>query len=528
MKVTYSTNYNYFILRCVKKFPKQTYENLRFIEELTQPRNNKIIIPNTPINAGILQTLSGFRWSGKAIEKLYDTSDTMEEPEISGLNHKLFAFQEEGVKFFLSNKGRGVCCDEMGLGKTVQSLAWCAQQGKRVLVICPASVKYNWEKEIKFWLKKKKKTFILNGRKSEDIPTNVDYMIVNYDIVTHRGNDIIDFNPEVIILDEFHYIKENKTKRTKAIKLICENRDHILGLSGTPIKSRPIEFFNMLQLINPIMFPSWWKYAHKYCDAKHNKFGWDFTGASRVEELNLLLEGIMIRRLKKDVLKDLPNKIRTTVPIELTNKSEYDKAKKDFLTYTLKKHGIEKAKNASKAEGVVKKGVLRRLTIDGKMKGIISWLQDFLNDNINEKIILFTIHKKTISTLLKHFDKISVVIDGDTPTTERAKIVEKFQADKNVKMFIGNMMSAGTGITLTASSTVCFLEIDYIPNEFLQAEDRAHRIGQKDSVNVYYFLGRDSIDEEIMTDILDPKMNVFNQIIDGKKKADTFFKEMLK
>jgi len=852
MKVTYNRNEKHFILRCGEKFPKKVFDTLTYIKEINQPKDNKLIIPHTETNTDILKTLSGFNWSDLAFKKLYDIPVVIEEPKIKVLNHDLFAYQEEGVSFLNQNNGRGILCHEMGLGKTVMALAWCAQEKRRALVVCPASVKYNWEKEIKHWLKFNKKAFILNGRKSEDIPKNLDYMIINYDIIAFRGNDIVDFDPDVIILDECfpegtlintpkgkipieqikegdevynaigiglvrktisnhnkenllkihlnngksiictqnhpfftikgwirgknlqnadilldisnifdimecnsnlkdiimeeadegfktvrdrrmhkqskekpqevlwermcsnsqkdsldttndfgnaeaetqreptksrgflktyevkqsneesrsyqedkrtledsrtshkkttvkrrkwkrtslrsksavgstrtrmenrasnivgkktgrisnklqsryrksrikgldrsrwlvaqskrqkslrhkkgkeikgtrvdrieileprnseqstrstvynlevsrhpsyfaedilvhncHYIKESKTKRTKAVKLLCKGRDHIIGLSGTPIKSRPLEFFNMLSLINPIMFPSWWKYAQQYCDAKHNRFGWEFKGASNIEELNLLLIGIMIRRLKKDVLKDLPDKIRTTVPIELSNRAKYDRAKKDFLAYTLQEHGLNKAEKASNAEGVVKKGALRRLAIEGKMKGIIDWLKDFLEDNVDEKIILFTIHKQTIKDLMVHFSDVAVVIEGDTPAKERTKIVEKFQNNKKVKVFIGNMMSAGTGITLTASSTVCFLEIDYIPNEFLQAEDRAHRIGQKDSVNVYYFLGKDSIDEEIMIDILNPKMSVFNRVIDGKSESDTNIFETL-
>jgi len=527
MKVTYNRNEKHFILRCGEKFPKKVFDTLTYIKEINQPKDNKLIIPHTETNTDILKTLSGFNWSDLAFKKLYDIPVVIEEPKIKVLNHDLFAYQEEGVSFLDQNNGRGAICDEMGLGKTVQSLAWCARHTKRTLIVCPASVKYNWEKEINFWLVSNKKVFILNGRKSEEVPDDVDYMIVNYDIVAHRGNDIVDFNPEAIIIDEFHYVKESKTKRTKAVKLICGGRDHIIGLSGTPIKSRPLEFFNMLNLVNPVMFPSWWQYAQKYCDAKHNRFGWEFKGASNIEELNMILEGVMIRRLKKDVLKDLPDKIRSTVPIELSNRAKYDRAKKDFLAYTLQEHGLKKAEKASNAEGVVKKGALRRLAIEGKMKGIIDWLKDFLEDNVDEKIILFTIHKQTIKDLMVHFSDVAVVIEGDTPAKERTKIVEKFQNNKKVKVFIGNMMSAGTGITLTASSTVCFLEIDYIPNEFLQAEDRAHRIGQKDSVNVYYFLGKDSIDEEIMIDILNPKMSVFNRVIDGKSETDSNIFETL-
>ena len=527
MKVTYNIKKNCFILKSGKKFPQRTYQNIKFIENMKQVRTNKITIPHTETNIGILKTLSGFKWSDLAFQHLYIENKEKAEQNIKGLNHDLFAFQKKGVGFFFSNKGRGVCCDEMGLGKTIQSLAWCNQQDKLTLIVCPSSVKYNWEKEIKFWLKDNKKVFVVSGRKPEPIPEKVNYIIINYDILSHRYNELAKLAIEIIILDEFHYIKESSTKRTQAVKKLCKKKKHIIGLSGTPIKSRPVEFFNILHIINPIMFPSFWKFAHKYCGAKHNGFGWDFKGATKTEELNLLLKGTMIRRLKKDVIKDLPDKIRSIVPLEITNKAEYNKAKKDFLTYTLKKKGIEKAKSASKAETLVKKGVLKQLAIQGKMNGIIEWLVDFLDENSDDKIIVFAIHKKTIAELKSHFNKVAVVLDGSTTAKNRIEMVDKFQKDKKIRMFIGNLQSAGTGITLTASSTICFLEVDYLPNEYLQAEDRAHRIGQINCVNIYYFLGIDTIDEEIMIDILNPKMRIFNQIIDGKSQKDTNIFEAL-
>lgn len=527
MKITYSTNRNCFVLRTDKKFPEKTHNCLRLGEEIDKAKLNRINVPHTNTNTGILKTLSGFEWSDLAFQQIYNVIKEKAELKITGLNHDLFAFQEEGVRFFFSNNGRGVCCDEMGLGKTIQSLAWASQQNKLTLIICPSSVKYNWEKEIHFWLKQNKKVFIMNGRKAEVVPLGTNYIITNYDLLSHRYKEIIEYNPEIIILDEFHYIKDSSTQRTKAVKKICKNKKHIIGLSGTPIKSRPSEFFNMLHLVNPIMFPSFWKYAHKYCAAKHNGFGWDFKGASRMAELNEVLEGIMVRRLKKDVMKDLPDKIRSNVPIEITNRTEYDYCRDNFIAYMEATHGEEKAKSAGKAETLVQKGYLKRLAIDGKMKGIMEWLVDFLDENPDEKIILFATHKKVVAELKAHFNKICVVIDGSTEAKKRTEIVEEFQTNDKIRMFIGNLQSAGIGITLTASSTVCMLEIDYLPNEYLQAEDRAHRIGQKDCVNIYYFLGINTIDEEIMIEILNPKMSVFNQIIDGKSKKDVNMFETL-
>jgi len=530
MKVTFNRKKNEFILKTKTVFPEFVYNNIAFVKQIKQIRKNKITIPKTENNTEILKTLTGFEWSDLAFNSLYSVVKTNNIKQSNSLNHDLFAFQEEGVAFFFTNKGRGVCCDEMGLGKTIQTLAWCAEQKNKLkIIICPSSVKYNWEKEINYWLKNEKNVFIMNGRKPETIPYGTNYIIINYDILLHRYEEILKVNPNIIVIDEFHYIKKNTTKRTKIVKIICKGRNHIIGLSGTPITSRPLEFFNMLNIINPIMFPSYWQYVQKYCGAKHNGFGWDFSGATNTEELHLLVKDkIMIRRKKKDVLKDLPDKIRTIIPLDITNRKTYNKAKRDFLYYLLtEKKDFEKAESASKAEGLTKMAYLRKLIINGKMKYVLEWLDDFLEDNVDDKIVVFTLHRETLHQIFDKYKDIAVKIEGATSAIDRKKAVEKFQTDKNIRMFIGNIKSAGTGITLTASSSVCHVELDWLPTEHLQATDRCHRIGQKDTVNEYYLIAKDTIEEDIM-ELLSEKMDILNQVIDGKDVKDTnLFRELL-
>jgi SWI/SNF-related matrix-associated actin-dependent regulator 1 of chromatin subfamily A len=430
------------------------------------------------------------------------------------LKNPLYPFQFEDALKIDKWKGRGLITSEMGTGKTAVSLAWAQAQNKRVLVICPSTVKYNWEKEIKKWTIKNNNTFIMNGKKPEDLPNNLNYIIINYDIVKDRIEELEKFNPEIIIVDEFHKIKESKTLRTKAVKKICKGKRHIIGLSGTPITSRPIEFFNMLNIVVPMMFNNYWSFAKHYCDAKQNRYGWNTKGSSNEEELNLILTEVMIRRLKKDVLTELPDKTRTLVPMDIDNKGEYNRANRDLLSFLKQRDGEEKANRASRAEELVKKGILKQLAIKGKIKQSVEWIKDFLDENLDQKIIVFAIHKSTVDELYGQFNKVAVKIDGSTPSNKRLDIVEEFQTNPEKRVFIGNIKASGTGITLTASSTVCFVELDYLPTDFLQAEDRPHRIGQKSAVNIYYFVGKNTIDEEIMK-ILSAKMEILNKVVDG-------------
>ena len=241
--------------------------------------------------------------------------------EIPGLKGQLRPFQKQAVSFIESQQGRALIADQMGLGKTIEALAWIQlhPELRPVVIVCPASVKLNWAKETKKWLSNPKIQVISGRKNGYSLTGNI--IIINYDIVPSWVNAIKTLIPRIIILDEAHYIKNSKAKRTRAIKQICKGVSHILTLTGTPIVNRPIEMFNAINLVAPKIFPSLWKYAHRYCNARHNGFGWDFNGASNTQELHeKLTKTVMIRRLKKDVLKELPEKQRTVVPIPIKNK----------------------------------------------------------------------------------------------------------------------------------------------------------------------------------------------------------------
>ncbi len=349
-----------------------------------------------------------------------------------------------------------------------------------------------------------------------------------------------------VILDECHYINNRTAARSKAItgysqkrkgpdgKIrrhhidgIAEKVKHVIALSGTPITNRPVEIFTTIHLIKKMAWPSFWKFAHRYCGATHNGFGWDFNGASKVQELHeKLTKTVMIRRKKEDVLTDLPPKMRNVIPMEITNDSEYQKAEADLITWIHRNKGRKAAEKAQKAEQLARFENLKQICWEGKKKATVSWIADFLETG--KKLVVFSTHTKVLDCLEQEFSN-TVRVDGSVSGTNRQKAVESFQDNPNVKLFLGNIKAAGVGLTLTSASDTCFLELDWVPGNHLQAEDRVHRIGQKsDSVNAYYLLASGTIEEEIMG-LLEEKAKVLDAVLDGiDVESGSIFNDLLK
>ena len=436
--------------------------------------------------------------------------------KIPNFKAKLRRYQKEGVCFIENRDGRVLLADEMGLGKTIQTLAWLQlhPELRPVIVVCPASLKLNWEREIKTQTEKQD-IVILNGNN----PTGrfplfrKAIYIINYDIVKAWEKNLKKLKAKVLVLDECHAIKNRRTIRTKAIKRIAKEIDHIICLSGTPIINRPVEIYNSISLINPELFPSFFKYAKEYCGATHNGFGWDFSGATHTDNLHKKLVGsVMLRRLKKDVLKELPEKTRTVIPMELDNPEEYKIVAKDFIKW-LKEQDPDKAERAERAETLTRIEILKQVAIKNKMKSCIDWIKQYLETE--NKLVVFATHKQTTQAIISAFPEISVRLEGGMDGNEKQKSVDRFQNDKRTRLFVGNIKAAGVGLTLTASSNVCFLELPWVSSELLQAEDRVHRIGQKDSVNIYLLLAENTIENDIC-ELLEKKQKIIEAILDGE------------
>lgn len=460
--------------------------------------------------------------------------------QIPGLKKTLFPYQMEGVNFIQSRKGRTLLADEMGLGKTPQALAWLQlnPQARPAIIVVPASLKLNWEREAKAWMTRPK-VQILSGRPAQeykgDVPLGGEIIIVNYDILPNTvkkekdpksgktkaveipGTGWIDLlqkiKPKALIIDEAHAIKNSDALRTKAVLKLAKSVDHMIALSGTPIVNRPSEFFNPISAVAPQMFPSFWKFAHRYCGAHHNGFGWDFNGASNMEELHQRLTStIMLRRVKKDVLKDLPEKTRSLIPMPLSNEKEYRRAELNLIQWLKTEFGNEKAEKAKKAEALTRIEALKQLAVKGKLESAVDWIKDFLESG--EKLVVFAVHKNVIDRLMEVFGKMAVKVDGSTPTSVRQQAVDAFQTDDNIRVFVGNIKAAGVGLTLTEASNTCFLECSMVPGDMCQAEDRVHRIGQKQNVTAWYLLAADTIDEKIVR-MVDKKSKTIGTILDG-------------
>jgi len=467
------------------------------------------------------------------------TAKDIEGVEVRGLRKQLFPFQQQGVAFIEATEGRTLIGDEMGLGKTVQALAWLQLHPEKrpAVVVCPASLKLNWKQEAEAWLSEVD-VQVINGT-DHSIPITGDLIIINYDVlpnkyesyrdVTGRARKreipntgwvdyLIAAKPQVAIFDECHYIKSNSANRTKGAKKLGRKVNHIIALSGTPVVNRPIELFNALRMINPAVVPDFWAFAQRYCGAKHNGFGWDFSGSSNTEELHdKLVQTVMIRRLKKDVLKDLPDKIRSFVPMPLANEAEYQQAEDNFIKWLRDTKGLEAAAKATHAEQLAKIEAMKQLAVKGKLKSAIEWIENYVDSN--GKMVVFATHKKTIDALMKKFGNKAVKVDGSVSMSDRDMAVKAFQNDESIRVFVGNIQAAGVGLTLTASSTVVFLELPWTPGDLSQAEDRCHRIGQKDAVNVYYLLAENTIENEIAK-LLDAKRRVLDSVLDGKVTED--------
>lgn len=436
--------------------------------------------------------------NNKSIEQSFSTDIDIEFPHPKNLEY--LPYQKAGIQFALE-KNNVLIADEMGLGKTIQSIGVINADDSinNVLIICPASLKLNWKTELKKWLIRDLTIDIANTKK---FPlTNI--VIINYDILFKMRKDIDKRTWDLLIADESHFVKNNKAKRTKA--LIGNSREKIkkieakknIFLTGTPILNRPIEIFNSLKFLDQKNWNNAWNYYQRYCGAQHNGFGWDFSGATNLEELQRKLrQTVMIRRLKKDVLKDLPAKRRQSIEIE--NSIALNRIIKQQKQY-LEEQGFENLKQfADKVfDGEVDITILSKIRHDlgvAKIQNVIKFSKDMLETV--DKIVIFAHHKDVVSALMDEFGKISVKVVGGMTDEEKNKSVEDFQNNSDIKVFVGNIKAAGVGLTLTAASTVIFAELDWVPANLTQAEDRCHRIGQKDMVNVYHIVasGDDSVD----------------------------------
>jgi SNF2 family DNA or RNA helicase len=411
-------------------------------------------------------------------------------------------------------------------------------EGYPAIIPCPNSLKLHWYRTIKQWLPHLKGE-VING-KSTRVSKGADFYVINYDVIGHHRSALIKLKPKMLIPDEFHYCKNGKAQRTKAVKDIANVCEYVLGLTGTAVLNRPFELVSQLEILSQLdKFGGFWRFVRRYCNAHQTAFGWDFTGHSNLEELNTKLRlNCYIRRRKIDVLKDLPPKQRVVIPFEISNRKEYDSVSKNFIEWIrdcaanetkfleeiahlpddekyekIAEYINSEAEKAKRAEQLVKMEALKQLAVKGKMASIKEWIDNFLESG--EKLVVFANHISTQKWLLEEYPQAAHIFGSDS-TEVRQENVDRFQNDNDCKLIICSLVAGGVGITLTASSNVAFIELGWTPSLHEQAEDRIHRITQTMPCTAYYFIAADTVEDEIYKLILS-KEEVTDKIHNGTK-----------
>lgn len=443
---------------------------------------------------------------------------------------ELFEHQKEGIAF-LKNTPRSILADEMGLGKTRQAIVATRESAAGViLVVCPASLKINWEREIRMVYLDDAVDVIASG--PERTIESAGWVVVNYDMLHKYREQILAMAATgqigAAIVDEAHYIKGKKTLRAQATLEIVDRIDRVILLTGTPIMNRPIELFNLLKAVKHPLSRARTVYAKRYCGAylktiirrggRILRF-MDESGATRLPELREMIKPVFLRRMKKDVL-DLPEKIISIRVNEMTEEWQraYDTALDRYVDWVAN-HPTEgkNLENILTAQHLVELSKLKQVCSQAKVAQIAEDIKDAVE--ADEKVIVFSQFTATIEAVRDAVRKegIGVVtLTGQDKMDARQASVDRFEKDPDTKVFVLNIKAGGVGLNLTAASIVMFADMDWSPEIHNQAEDRAHRIGQEGTVNVYYYVLKGTIEEDIV-DILGRKKEIIRSVMQGSK-----------
>lgn len=422
---------------------------------------------------------------------------------------KLFPYQETGVDF-LSKRKYALLADEQGIGKTAQAICAAKQLAcQRILVICPASVKYNWDREITNWDSCTR--VVIN--KTLDLIWRPRYTVINYDLIHRRefAKALLKETYDLIICDEAHYLKNSGAKRTKMVYGkggLADRADRVWLLTGTPVMNRPVEVFPMLRRFIPdqlAKYADYMNFTRRYCAGYRGKFGWDASGASNIDELAKHLNDFMLRRTKQEVLPELPEKI--------FQKIEFDPPTKK----------VEKLlQNEREAFDLGAMATDRREVGMAKLPFVIEHLTNLLEEK--DKVIVFAHHRDVLEALAWAFRSSgAVLVYGGITSKQKQTLVDEFVNNPKRRLFLGQIDSAGIGIDglQKVADTIVFAEVSWVPGSIKQAIDRCHRIGQKNKVLVQFLMMKGGIDEQIFESIAE-KTRVIKKLVEtsNKEKKD--------
>jgi superfamily II DNA or RNA helicase len=439
------------------------------------------------------------------------------ELDTSVLGGVLRPFQRAGVAYALAQR-RTFIADEQGLGKTVQALAALELDGAfPAVVVCPASIKLNWERETNIWLPHRR-VAVVHGRSMDASERaavrEAEVIVLNYEILEAHLDELAALGLQAAVFDESHYAKQPRARRTKAaIKLANQvDPDGLrLALTGTPVMNRPKELVSQLRLIGRLRdFGSGARLNRRFgSDQSHERLHWN------------LRAHCYVRRLKADVLPQLPEKTHDTVVIEIDNEEEYRLAERDVIAW-LKSQPLDlrevqaKVSAALRAERLARLNYLRQLAGRGKLAASLRWIEDFLESG--EPLVVFADHIEIQRAVLARFPDAAHVLGSDT-SVQRDTAVAEFQREDGPQLIVCSLKAASHGITLTRASNVVFLELDWTPARLEQAEDRTHRIGQRSAVTAWYLLAPNTIDSTL-EGVLEAKRGLIGAITDGRVEEE--------
>jgi SNF2 family DNA or RNA helicase len=435
------------------------------------------------------------------------------------LNH-----QKEAIEKLVGCK-RFILADDMGLGKTTSTIIASLETGaKKILIISPASLKINWMREIQNYTDRS--VYICEGK---NYSTEHDFVIINYDIIKNfydikdkENSPIYQTNFDLIIIDEAHYLQNSQAQRTKLVNHFAKQVDRLWLLTGTPMTSRPINYYNLLNLIESPVAQNWMAYAIRYCEGYQFKAGprkvWNVKGASNLEELRDRTSRQVLRRLKEDVL-DLPDKIITPVYLRLKSRL-YEELMGEYYDW----YRTKTEESSSLTLQFSKLTKVRQIIAEEKISSTIELCENIIEQG--KKVIIFTNFTNSLQKLVEHFGKQCVFLDGSCSQPQRQYAVDQFQNNDKINVFVGNIKAAGVGITLTAAEAVIMNDLSFLPSDHSQSEDRAYRYGQKSNVSVYYPIFENTI-EGVIYDILSKKKSIIETVMGDNLDKTDFVEEVL-
>jgi superfamily II DNA or RNA helicase len=430
----------------------------------------------------------------------------------AALGGELQPFQRAGVAYVLEAR-RAFLADEQGLGKTVQALAALEADGAYpAVVVCPASLKLTWAREIERWLPHRSHAVISGTGGAGGARPEI--TVLNYEIVHAHHDRLARSRPQALVLDEAHYVKNPRAKRTRAVRRLAgalPSGGLRLALTGTPVINHADELISQLRVIGRLEdFGSGARFARR------------FQGIGAEERIHWhLRRRCFVRRLKTDVLPQLPAKRQVAVPVAIDNERDYRLAERDVIAW-LREQPLDlseldrRVAGALRAERLAQLNALKRLAAHGKCAAALAWIEDFLASE--ERLVVFAANREVQERVLEHFpDALHLLGRDDVASREAA--VRAFQAPDGPRLLVGSVRVAGHGITLTRASNVAFLDLEWSPAIHDQAEDRCHRIGQHDAVTAWYLLAAGTIDET-MIELIARKRGIVGAVTDGRRDAE--------